>query len=257
MTRENGGYRPDNETYDVEGPLKALEKIKKNPKMLEKFISGAKNRAEDIFESGHLENEFKKGEKVLYVGAGTGHVAENIEKKTGATVIKIDLADLRAEDAKDNKFAKANVRRLPFQDGSLDTVCLFDMLHHAKGQEEILEEVKRVLKPGGKILSMEDTLPEPYEKSRAIVETLVSKMDDLFNQQANGVNPHEYKSISDWEIFFKEAGFDVKADDTKSWYWGAADFMGADRKKRPDHRTVGRPFEATMFKIFKPGSEQK
>lgn len=260
MNTEHGGPSPqdmeikkvDKESYDFSGVLKVLEALKKSPKKLEMFIKQAMGRAEDIFESGGLENEFNPGDTVLYIGAGTGHVIKNIEEKTGAKAIKMDLMDLRTEDTKDKNFARANARHLPFQDAKADVICLFDILHHTQNQEEILAEVKRVLKPGGKCLILEDTLPEKFEKSRKIMETLVAKTDDLFNQQAKGVNPHNYKSISDWEVFLKESGLEVDASDTKSWYWGAPDFVGADRSKRPNQRTLARPFESTLLKVFKP-----
>lgn len=42
--------------------------------------------------------------------------------------------------------------RLPFNDGSFDSVVCFEVLEHVFNIEEILTEINRVLKPGGKLL---------------------------------------------------------------------------------------------------------
>jgi len=242
---------PGKETYDVSQIEDFLEDLEKKPEKLAKFRELARNRAKDIFDSGNLKEKFEKDDLALYIGAGTGHVPEYIEEQTEAKMIKFDLADLRTSDTKDEKFAEASARNLPIKDGAVDIVCLFDMLHHTENQEEILKEALRVLKPGGKCLVMEDTIPEPHEKSTGIIKKLVGKVDDLFNKQPSGVNPHNYHSISDWEIAFHDVGFDVDANETRSWYWGVSDFLPVEIK-RPEQRTPARPFESTMFEITKP-----
>jgi ubiquinone/menaquinone biosynthesis C-methylase UbiE len=173
----------------------------------------------------------------LYLGVGTGHVAKYIEEHTGAKVFKFDLGDLRTPDTKDNKFARANARRIPVADSSLDVVCLMDILHHTNNQEEILSEARRVLKPGGKCLIMEDTIPEDFQRGAKFKRWIVGKMDDAFNQQPKGVNPHNYHPISEWESMFRKSGYLVDESKTNSWHWGLPDFMRANRKKRPDHPT--------------------
>lgn len=255
--KKKGPELPDKETYDVAGPKKAIKSLEDKPELAEKFRGAALGRAEDIFESGHLKEKIKEGEVVLYIGAGSGHVPQYIEQQTGAKVVKFDLADLRTKDTKDNKFALANARRLPIRDACIDKICLFDILHHTQNQDEILKEALRVLKPGGKCLIMEDAVPESFQKGVGVKKWIVGKMDDAFNRQPKGVNPHNYHSISDWELMFHENGFDVNANDTSSWHWGIPDFMGADRSKRPDHNTLARPFEATMFEIVKPTEEEE
>lgn len=246
-------------TYDYSGPEKVLRKAGESPKLMEKLTEGAKGRAEDIFESGGLEQRIKKGDVVISIGSGTGHVEEVIEKRIGAKVIKLDYKDLRTPDTRDKKFVKADAERLPVQDDSVDVVCLFDILHHTTNQEQILAEALRVLKPGGKCFVLEDTIPEEINfgaglnrlKAKAI-EKLHRKQDDLFNQQPTGVNPHNLHTVSDWEIKFHDVGFNVDADKTTTWHWGVPDFMGADRKKRPKKPTVARPFPSTMFEVTKP-----
>lgn len=252
---------PDGETYFVANAKKILE----NPKLADKLERAGKLRADDIFENANLKEKIAEDETVLYVGSGTGLLAQKIEKETGSTVIKFDLADLRTPEAKDNKFALANARRLPVKNEVLDTICLFDILHHLKNQEEILRESLRVLKPGGKCLVIEDTIPESIKgegiknwiknKRREIKKLVVAKMDDAFNLQPSQVNPHNYHSISEWKKIFINLGFSIDEKEGKSWYWGAPDIVswaGRGKPDRLDHGTLLRPFEATVFEIKKP-----
>src|SRR5207247_136219 len=46
-------------------------------------------------------------------------------------------------------FRLATAERLPFADGELDHVWIFDVLEHVDDPELVLREVARVLKPGG------------------------------------------------------------------------------------------------------------
>jgi len=84
--REELGHLLDRETYDMSGIEKFLDELKKDHKKLKQFRKLAVNRAEDIFESGQLEKEFSSSDKVLYIGAGAGHVAQLIEAKTKSEI---------------------------------------------------------------------------------------------------------------------------------------------------------------------------
>lgn len=241
------------ETYAYDKVIFFLESLKKDPEKMKKFREQALKRAKDVFESSGLEGEIKKDDRVLYIGAGTGHVPEYIQEKTGANVARLDLVDLRTEDIKDadkGEFIIGNARALPFADNSFDDICLFDIMHHTTNQDEIIEEAIRVLKPGGKFMAMEDTVPFEFEKTSGIMKKIVGLMDDLFNLQPHGVNPHGYRSIDEWEELFQKLGLKFSRSD--SWYWGPADFMGASRDTRPEQRTLLRPFESTFFKFIKP-----
>ena len=68
--------RPENETYEYAEVLKYLKKLEQNTDRLERFTRVANGRANDIFENGKLAQEIQPGDKVLYIGAGAGHVPQ-------------------------------------------------------------------------------------------------------------------------------------------------------------------------------------
>ena len=54
--------------------------------------------------------------------------------------------------------AVADAARLPFADGSIANIVLFDVLHHIEFPVRFIDEATRVLKPGGRIILSEPAI---------------------------------------------------------------------------------------------------
>jgi ubiquinone/menaquinone biosynthesis C-methylase UbiE len=104
------------------------------------------------------------GERLLDVGTGTGIVAIEAAKAIGPTgrVVGVDLSEnmLAAARAKAEHlglsrisgFHRMDAERLELPDGSFDTVlCLFALLHFPDPVRALLE-MRRVMKPGGRLV---------------------------------------------------------------------------------------------------------
>jgi SAM-dependent methyltransferase len=240
------------ETYDVSHIQKFILKLEANPVLLSTFRSHAMARAHDIYHSGGIDELIGPQDKVLYIGVGSGHVANLIESRTRAKVFKVDLADIRSPDIKGDRFLLGNARHLPLQTNSCDVVTMFDMLHHCRDQEDLIIEARRVLKPGGALLLLEDTIPDKQDLLRSVIVLLVGKVDDLMNQQTSSINPHNYHSVSEWQALLVRLGFDRGSIDVVRWYWGITNFLPAIiRPDRVHHRTLDRPFESTRMVFIK------
>src|SRR5438309_3993017 len=92
--------------------------------------------------------------RVLDVGCGAGSVAKAVKRERGdLEVFGCDAsrsAIAAAGTSPDGvDFRLATAERLPFGDGELDFVWIFDVLEHVDDPEQVLREVARVLKPGG------------------------------------------------------------------------------------------------------------
>src|ERR1700730_12140323 len=100
--------------------------------------------------------EFRKhgGEKVLEVGCGTG--ADLLQfTKHGALATGVDLTTKHVELARIRVgnlavVHEADARHLPFEDESFDYVYSHGVLHHCDEQEQVVREIFRVLRPGGR-----------------------------------------------------------------------------------------------------------
>jgi ubiquinone/menaquinone biosynthesis C-methylase UbiE len=107
--------------------------------------------------------EFAKhsGEKLLGVGHGLGtdwvQYAQN-----GAGVIVCTPVPAQLELVRRNfelrglrgQFIQAEPTGLPLEAGSIDVVCISSLHHGIDHPEQVIEEVHRVLKPGGKVLAV-------------------------------------------------------------------------------------------------------
>jgi ubiquinone/menaquinone biosynthesis C-methylase UbiE len=109
----------------------------------------------------------KPGESVLDVGCGTGTLAIAAKRRVGPAgrVHGIDaspemIARARKKATKagvEVTFENAVVEQLPFADGSFDAVLSTVMLHHLgrKARQQCASEMRRVLKPGGRVLAVD------------------------------------------------------------------------------------------------------
>src|SRR5688572_28518757 len=116
------------------------------------------------------------GEKVLDVGCGTGTLAIAAKRRVGAagTVYGIDaspemIAQARRKAMKadvDVVFQAGIVEALPFPDAHFDVVLSTLMLHHLPRavREQCAREMRRVLKPGGRLLAVDFATPAGQRK---------------------------------------------------------------------------------------------
>jgi SAM-dependent methyltransferase len=94
--------------------------------------------------------------RVLEVGCGTGVMAERIHDLPGVTLVATDFSprfvELTAARGVDAR--QADICYLPFDDGSFDVVYAGWMLYHVRDLERALNEVRRVLRPGGTFVAV-------------------------------------------------------------------------------------------------------
>jgi SAM-dependent methyltransferase len=93
--------------------------------------------------------------RVLDVGCGAGSVAKAVKReRPDLQVFGCDLSRSALEAATAEpggvEFKLATAEGLPFADGELDFVWIFDVLEHVDSPEKVLAEVARVLRPGGR-----------------------------------------------------------------------------------------------------------
>ena len=113
------------------------------------------------------------GEAVLDVGCGTGTLAIIAKGLVGASgqVFGIDASPAMiaratgkaARAGADVSFKTAVVEALPFADGQFDVVLSTLMLHHLprKLRQQCAREIRRVLKPQGRLLVVDFGQPQP------------------------------------------------------------------------------------------------
>jgi 2-polyprenyl-6-hydroxyphenyl methylase/3-demethylubiquinone-9 3-methyltransferase len=111
---------------------------------------------------------------VLDLGCGGGFMAEALSRR-GAAVVGIDPAEkaiaiARSHGASQNRSIKYLVgvgETLPLADGSMDYVVCVDVLEHVADLGQVINEVHRVLRPGGVFLF--DTINRTWLASLVVV----------------------------------------------------------------------------------------
>ena len=84
-------------------------------------------------------------DRILEVGGGSGRVAQTVD----ATVVDAARGMLRRARKHGLETVQASATDLPHPDESVDAVFVVDALHHFPDPERCLEEMARVLAPGG------------------------------------------------------------------------------------------------------------
>ena len=144
---------------------------------------------------------------VLYVGAGTGQ--EIVNFPPGLNITAIDLSLKMLEKARPRAEAyngKINLEimdahRLAFPDNSFDTVITVCVFCTVTDPVHGLEEIKRVLKPDGKLLMFEHVM------SRNPLYGLILKMMSLFTVALEGTHL-DRNTVSN----IRKAGFTVEKE---------------------------------------------
>ncbi|MCY4020985.1 MAG: methyltransferase domain-containing protein [Chloroflexi bacterium] len=100
-------------------------------------------------------------EVVLDLGCGRGnHYSRLIERAPGITYYALDLSPfmLLNHPAESGRLALGNALQLPYADDSFDVVMANHVLYHLDDVDHGLYEIKRVLKPGGKMLATTNSI---------------------------------------------------------------------------------------------------
>ena len=98
------------------------------------------------------------GHRILDVGCGSGPIAAKLRDR-GATVTGLDSSAAMLELARRRLGPDTDLHLadpLPFPDGTFDDVLLALVLHYLQDWTGPLAELRRVLKPGGRLVAAVD-----------------------------------------------------------------------------------------------------
>jgi ubiquinone/menaquinone biosynthesis C-methylase UbiE len=170
--------------------------------------------------------------RILDVGCATGRLLEQLAASGATQLFGVDLAprilevaaarlskagtsaELRTADAEDH---------LPWDDESFDVVTLTGVLHHFFRARDALAEVRRVLRPGGRLLIIDPCFFPPL---RHIINAALQ------------VAPHDgdchFYSARDTAALLADVGFQVR----RTHRVGFGAFLGDALKPRSERRVV-------------------
>ena len=203
---------------------------------------------EDIGQTGWLTAEeqnlflewlhLSRSSQLLDLACGSGRPTLRIAQKTGCHCSGVDLHHEAIASAKASarelgyegrtKFYQGNAaERLSFADASFDAVTCIDAINHLPNRLRVLEEWRRVLKPGGHLLITDPiVLTGPMTNAEMAIRTSIG----LFVFAPAGCD----------EALLKQTGFEVERveDRTQNMAMNAAGWLAARSKRETDLRKI-------------------
>lgn len=169
----------------------------------------------------------RDGQHVLDLAGGTGDLAKAMIPRLGdhGSVVLCDINNAMLERGRDRlidagiarqvTYVQANAEALPFGDQQFDLVTMAFGLRNVTHQDQALQEIFRVLKPGGKLLVLEFS---------QVTQPMISKLYDAYSF---GILPKLGRLI---------------AQDADSYR-----YLAESIRRHPDQPTLQRMFEAAGF----------
>ena len=147
--------------------------------------------------------------RALDVGTAAGHTALALAPHVGDVVgvditpeMLVEAGKLRVERGIANvRFVMANATSLPFGDLSFDIVTCRRAAHHFSDVARALVEMRRVLKPGGRLVIDDRSVPEDD-----FVDSTMNHLDRLHDAS----HVRQYR-VSEWSGMLRDAGLAVES----------------------------------------------
>lgn len=122
---------------------------------------------------------------LLDVGCGTGTFLSIVSKRFDVKVSGIDISRGMIEKSRELFGSGADLRvgdseHLPWNNESFDVVTCIASFHHYPNPVPVLMEMKRVLKPGGRVIIADPWVPNPWRFfANLIVRTRLNRGGDV------------------------------------------------------------------------------
>lgn len=159
--------------------------------------------------------EVDETDTVLDIGTGRGGFPTHVAAERGADVHGIDIDPLHVGEARANarergvaestEFSVGDYHDIPYPDDTFDAVSGIETVCHSERKDRVLEEIRRVLAPGGRLM-----ISDGFRSRTALTDPEAEKLRTVLD----GWAVPDFAHISEFRETLEELGFtDVTFDD--------------------------------------------
>ena len=166
----------------------------------------------------------KKYTPKVYIdfGAGDGYHTKqmmslyNIDNKNVYVVDKLEYPSIKNMNVNFIQSTDKDFKLTSLENDSVDLISVFMVLHHIDGKyhKDVVQELQRVLKPGGMLILREHNSPNVNDKEHKTFKQTIDIVHDVYDYI---IEPEllwddknyyaEYKSMLEWDLLMKTNGF--------------------------------------------------
>ena len=117
-----------------------------------KFYPNCANNWDDTLFREYILNVMKPHHRVLDIGAGAGIVEQMNFKGLAGSIVGIDLDERVLSNPWIDEAHHCDASHTPFSNNEFDIIVCDNVLEHIAEPDAFIEEVSRLLKPGGLFL---------------------------------------------------------------------------------------------------------
>jgi len=110
--------------------------------------------------------EYIQSGSILHVGNGLGYASELIKEKN-RNIIPIDIS-IQNDTINKDDVVLYDGSNIPYPDSMFDIVLCDYVVHHTSNPQKFLNELSRVVKPGGLLLIIEQTHTNLFQRCRLL-----------------------------------------------------------------------------------------
>jgi ubiquinone/menaquinone biosynthesis C-methylase UbiE len=145
--------------------------------------------------------DIRPNDILLDIGGNTGKVTEAYSNSCKEVIVlepKRNIVEYGKSHRPNIKFIEGEAENIPLPDEYFDKVVASASFHHFSDQDKALEEMKRVLKPDGKIIILEIDPNTPRGKRLKFCETLFHTGAKLYqpSKLSNRIEEHNLQVLS-------------------------------------------------------------
>jgi ubiquinone/menaquinone biosynthesis C-methylase UbiE len=145
--------------------------------------------------------DVKPNDIILDTGGNTGKITEAYSKNCKEVIVlepKRSIVEYGRSHRPNIKFIEGGAENIPLPDNYFDKVVASASFHHFSDQDKALEEMKRVLKPDGKIIILEIDPNTPRGKRLKFCETVFHTGAKLYQpaQLSKKIQAHNLEVLS-------------------------------------------------------------